>query len=1759
MNIYRKLNWIALISAIAFSLIKPNALLADEPSQTLPPLEGAPHGSGWSPEDQARRSQLEFYEVTPDGRALKILDTGAIDAKPPRGGAIFQVNKQTGKVEVTVYADGLTAAAKRKLDAIAKKQLTGIFPKVKVVPPDLIRILDEVIREADPEKRLLLVRKELAAARNSSGKATEAQIKALEELEKLLITPKGNGFLMKILKSTTGKMLIVDALVNAPFALYSMYQAYERGEMNDLSDAAFVLIDFVPAGISVKRALTEGMTTGTVLSFAKEALYFTPAWPIVLTGDVLVMSVEIGTAINVSNYQAGLVDLLVYNGVFEKGKLSHLELSRGRVELGELKPFLFETKYVAVKTSTPEWGPLGIADLSEKAMDVYSEHYLKADSVLEQLRTAAETQLSEINKAEAGKYLDIYNGNFIPGIAAAKYLVWMAGFDLVCNKSPEKWCKVFNLLKDKIEKRKEWIQINSMIPDLIRLAEAKHATLNAAEDLAAKMKDLQKELEELRGSGLGINLVDDINKRADELANAKDSKVFGATDTKETKTMTKGAYWQTAFAAYKKIYDLTNDLKSKVLEETGFERPGLLQFEWSGNFDQDLLRATQSRTGYFLDVAKIKGDINQIKGGTPDLSDTVDKQAFEILGDVAFPWRADFDQANKSGPTGESNINDIQATGSAFDPKHREGSKFFSEYKEALEKVKALYGKKDDFQAQLEKGAQIVRDQDFLLLGDGRGSRLELKFTDEELKKNLEDTALSIQWTANPSGTFRPDDKNLEIKFTPGGPRPVTISVQVEKRGKKETVTGILKVVLPVKVPDNFLQLTLSPAAPKPGTKVNADTTIDRRFDSMKYKYHYKWSGFQVEQVDRPSTTVTAPKSGEAAVSVELLIEDADEKWVSLTTKQVSFSVSGKPGDKDIKDSGIRQDGKDTSPTATVPTTTTPTPPVAPPTTPTPTTPDPTPSTPTTTTPTPPVATPTTPTPTPPDPTPTTPTTATPTTTTPTPPVTSPATPAPTPPGTPAPGTPPPVTPTKDAKSQAKEKYEWMKNIIPYLEKLIELDERAFTNFEKAVRKDVLGGVASGKYGAPPVPKECSGKGRGEMAARIAEIEKVLPNYYKCGMIIEDALTKQKIWGCIDDPQYPKLSSERNVLEVCLKGRDAVTYWELKCIDTPARERREHKVMLKAKLAAAKDSKAYNLFQEYANFDDYTGYLKEIERTKKELDLPDPIPSPVTLPWSYSSSCGGAAVSPTDTTKLTVALKKAPDKASYKPGNIVSISAVVTGGKKPYAYTWSGNHAGKGQQVSFTSSKPGDYKLSVGVKDAAGAGGGASITLTVEGITASIEGLGKQVIYGTSLPISVSIRDMGLTDAKKPEDSAAKKTQAKEWKTDSECSGKKGAVMPSPDDECEYRYDENCNQVLVCPDDEATTEKRGSYRVVWFSDKEGLIFNPSTSYDSKTNVLFNRMGPIKIWADIQKQSGEGVYSTIGETEQKEVTVIPPTFKWTFDPPKGLGKVGQEVKAIITSEPAINAGLINYEWSYPESSNRMEYENNASIIGFVPKEPKPMMLLVAPKVPHYREPIGGGLEEDYQAGEYSVSISEPRYRGVKPRIWKPQEWKSPEWKQGYGFEGEGGLTAGGGLVEVADNQFAVFHDIIMKVEVSPSPEKTPRYQWSVAPQGCTISNPITQEISLNCSNTGTYHVKVGVRDAEGVSLGEASRDVSISISQEELNTGTAKAKPTVTVKADKTTLTVGESVSATATVDGGKSPYTYKWSGEYQGQGQSVRF
>jgi hypothetical protein len=749
-------------------------------------------------------------------------------------------------------------------------------------------------------------------------------------------------------------------------------------------------------------------------------------------------------------------------------------------------------------------------------------------------------------------------------------------------------------------------------------------------------------------------------------------------------------------------------------------------------------------------------------------------------------------------------------------------------------------------------------------------------------------------------------------------------------------------------------------------------------------------------------------------------------------------------------------------------------------------------------------------------------------------------------------------TPTADPKKQAEEKYQWLKESVAYLEALKEFDRKSYNAFEKSVTGSIVREFVS-KY--PPqyekgfkLPdgpeKELCGETFGDIKGRLTGYDSACWSALNAGC---KTIGTRETTRNIDGKEMKVLESVTSCEEPCGKAsacsnvlktytgqlgyanslQEYVNENQLRCLGDAGGANGKHQRELDAKIKNLPESLPYKRFQEFALLNDWKGYLAAVEKVKQEFGLPEPIPSPITLPWSYSSPCGGGGAVP-QTQQLQVTLSA--DKKRVKPGDPVKIAASVTGGKPDYTYSWTGNYSGSGSSVTFASRNPGKQTLAVAVKDAVGTTGQASVEIEVEGIKAGIQGLKDRVIYGTSLRLTATFEE--IKDDKTASPAPPPADQARKFPTEDElatvwkdaftkamdaCNGKFPHTVPAKEyyseknravwtaeSACHDDAREQANHAKSCayfPDDPTcggagwtvpeSAKKVTGVRVVWQSDP-AITFDPATS-DGTTTALLDRMGPgnkIKIWAEIQKDGGVGVYSTIGETPQQISTVVPPTFKWTFEPEKGKGRIGQEVKAKITTEPAdIKPELLNYEWSWPESSGRMEYEKNASVIGFVPKDPKPVKLLVAPKVPYYGESIGGAIMEEYTAEAFSVTVTGPRQMGPAPQIWKE----------------------GVGLVN-AEQQIAVFQNVSMRAEVAPDPEKKPlRYQWTVTPGGCTVGNDISQEITVNCSQTGSFQAKVTIKDRDGADLGSGSGTISVTISQQTLNDSAKKAKET----ADKT--------------------------------------
>lgn len=473
---------------------------------------------------------------------------------------------------------------------------------------------------------------------------------------------------------------------------------------------------------------------------------------------------------------------------------------------------------------------------------------------------------------------------------------------------------------------------------------------------------------------------------------------------------------------------------------------------------------------------------------------------------------------------------------------------------------------------------------------------------------------------------------------------------------------------------------------------------------------------------------------------------------------------------------------------------------------------------------------------------------------------------------------------------------------------------------------------------------------------------------------------------------------------------------------------------------------------------------------------------------------------------MQVAVKATPAEA--KSGQLVDVAAEVTGGKAPYEYTWTGDHAGKGAKVTFVSQKAGEHKLSVAVKDADGATASGEVTIKVAGVAGQISGLPGDVVYGQKVMIRGSVE--GVAGAQEVID----KTNAQNAKNQAEWE-----EMIRKGKEAE----EKGGIFILPPDEEGPDIQTLEFKFIWHSDKEGIAFDPPEGMS--TTVLFGRMGETKIWAQVIGKDG----ATLGETPQSTVAVVAPKFRVVFDPP--AGQVGQEIRARVFTDPMKLFAPIFYRWSAPESANRMEHDEAASDIGFKVKEPKALRIAATAEVPHYRDSIAD-IEATFTPGAYAVKVTVEEAETTKPKVWDPVK---------------------GGIVTLPKGSYAGDEQIRLRAEIEGEPKpQDVRWKWTVN-EGTSISNDISQTPTVSRHETGTIAAAVEARDKDGVLLGGGSINLSVTVAAGRVN------PIVVTAKADRTAIKSGERTWLRAEVKGGTPPYTYQWTGGAAGSGQSVEF
>jgi tetratricopeptide (TPR) repeat protein len=306
-----------------------------------------------------------------------------------------------------------------------------------------------------------------------------------------------------------------------------------------------------------------------------------------------------------------------------------------------------------------------------------------------------------------------------------------------------------------------------------------------------------------------------------------------------------------------------------------------------------------------------------------------------------------------------------------------------------------------------------------------------------------------------------------------------------------------------------------------------------------------------------------------------------------------------------------------------------------------------------------------------------------------------------------------------------------------------------------------------------------------------------------------------------------------------------------------------------------------------------------------------------------------------------------------------------------------------------------------------------------------------------------------------------------------------------------------------------------------FHSSPTLTFNPPESANGKTKVIIDRMGEIKVWAEVHNLSDPKAKPA--ETPQSTYKVKSPAFTITCTP-EGAA-VGQEVRATVGTFPSVPANLLNCVWASPASSERMEYSKNAAAIGFTPRDAKPVALKVEARVPHYGDTIGTA-SASYQPAAFTLTAEVTGRLGPRPMIWSPAQ------KQ---------------LVQAPEKSFAVHEAIGLKATLSGGtvPDKV-LWNWTVNSGTTLRSSGLSDSITVARSDPGAITATVTATDKEKRVLGTATVSCSVTITDEQM---TPKVEPLkVTLEPAAAKVLTGDSVQIEAAVTGGLAPYTFSWSG-----------
>lgn len=562
-------------------------------------------------------------------------------------------------------------------------------------------------------------------------------------------------------------------------------------------------------------------------------------------------------------------------------------------------------------------------------------------------------------------------------------------------------------------------------------------------------------------------------------------------------------------------------------------------------------------------------------------------------------------------------------------------------------------------------------------------------------------------------------------------------------------------------------------------------------------------------------------------------------------------------------------------------------------------------------------------------------------------------------------------------------------------------------------------------------------------------------------------------------------------------------------------------------------------------------YNREDPADRKN-DLPVLKPESEQAVSEVKSILAGLKIGPNEeTSKQKRSVKLSADKTSLLIGRTVSVSCRVDAGAdaaEQLEYDWSGNHAGKGAQVDFMSSKPGKFTLTVTVRGKLGVIGSDSIEFTVTDFQPVIEEIPQSLLYGQTTDLRINL----------PEETNSKYSIA--WQSDPPL------LFEHPS--------------TTTGRNKVTFTRMGKVKI-WAQIKR------STSGDeqsSETKQISTTITAPKFKIDFVPASGaklgQEVKALISETPSIQDALL--NFKWESPPSSNRLEVAKNARTITfkLNAPtlALKAAAITSTGNEPVGDDiTATYKATPYLVS--------VRLLESGVKPMVWDPARKGLvplSKGTFAGDEKV-VAEASIDGAVPQeriswSWKCNEGtsisndsvKSPSLSRHETGTAEATVTARD-AEGLALGSATVSFDVTVPAEkinkteelkLGLAAERTllksgevtllvTTIRGGTAPYKLTWSPSLERKSDLTAlfraGKAGDYSVDVTVVDAKGMST---KSNIALKVERVPI---------ALKVTSKRATLNPGESTILDAAVSGGIAPYTYLWSKNVESSGASGRF